>query len=178
MARTDAITFDTEKRLDELAFFASGDGRPHRWSVMDSDAGRGLAGFSPPIQIEIAWRLRLPSARRRTRRLRVNALHDQLQQVDRAAGVFVRFRSPDDYYAVRASALENNVSLCRIAAGRRESEPEAWTSTGRARRGIRSASRPAAASGIFRRQGAFCRDRQKASGPSQARSACGPRPTA
>jgi len=41
-------------------------------------------------------------------------------KINRAAGVFVRFRSPDDYYAVRASALENNVNLYRIAAGRRE----------------------------------------------------------
>ena len=37
-----------------------------------------------------------------------------------AAGVFVRFRSPDDHYAVRADALENRVTLYRIAAGRRE----------------------------------------------------------
>jgi hypothetical protein len=41
-------------------------------------------------------------------------------KIDRAAGVVVRFRSPDDYYAVRASALENNVNIYRIAAGRRE----------------------------------------------------------
>ena len=41
-------------------------------------------------------------------------------KIDRAAGVFVRFRSPDDYYAVRANALENNVNLYRVAAGRRE----------------------------------------------------------
>jgi hypothetical protein len=41
-------------------------------------------------------------------------------KTDQAAGLFVRFRSPDDYYAVRADALENSVTLYRIAAGRRE----------------------------------------------------------
>jgi hypothetical protein len=41
-------------------------------------------------------------------------------KTDQAAGVFVRFRSPDDYYAARASALENNVRLYRVVAGRRE----------------------------------------------------------
>jgi hypothetical protein len=41
-------------------------------------------------------------------------------KIDRAVGVFVRFRSPDDHYAVRADALENSVTLYRIAAGRRE----------------------------------------------------------
>jgi hypothetical protein len=41
-------------------------------------------------------------------------------KIDQAAGVFVRFKSPDDYYAARADALENNVSLYRIAGGRRE----------------------------------------------------------
>ena len=40
---TDVITFDTAKRLDDFVFFASGDGRPHRWLVIDNDAGRGLA---------------------------------------------------------------------------------------------------------------------------------------
>jgi hypothetical protein len=41
-------------------------------------------------------------------------------KVDQAAGLFVRYRSPDDHYAVRADALENSVTLYRIAAGRRE----------------------------------------------------------
>src|SRR5258707_11254822 len=41
-------------------------------------------------------------------------------KTDQAAGLFVRFRSPDDYYAARANALENNVNLYRVVAGRRE----------------------------------------------------------
>jgi hypothetical protein len=39
---------------------------------------------------------------------------------DQAAGLVVRFRSHDDFYTVRAGALENNLILYRVAAGRRE----------------------------------------------------------
>ena len=41
-------------------------------------------------------------------------------ETDQAAGVFVRFTSVDDYYVARASALENNVGLYRVVAGKRE----------------------------------------------------------
>jgi hypothetical protein len=116
---TDAITFDTAKRLDDFVFFASGDGRPHRWLVIDSDAGRGLAQIaSDPNENRLAFALYRPLAGRDvyvSTRFMTNS-----SKIDRAAGVVVRFRSPDDYYAVRASALENNVNLYRIAAGRRE----------------------------------------------------------
>jgi hypothetical protein len=116
---TDAITFDTAKRLDDFVFFASGDGRPHRWLVIDSDAGRGLAQIaSDPNENRLAFALYRPLAGRDvyvSTRFMTNS-----SKIDRAAGVFVRFRLPDDYYAVRANALENNVNLYRIAAGRRE----------------------------------------------------------
>ena len=62
---TDAITFDTEKRLDDFVFFASGDGRPHRWSVIYSDAGRGLAQIaSDPNENRLAFALYRPLAGR------------------------------------------------------------------------------------------------------------------
>jgi len=116
---TDAIAFDTAKRLDDFVFFASGDGRPHRWLVLDSDAGRGLAQIgSDPNENGLAFALYRPLAGRDayvSARFVANS-----SRIDRTAGVLVRFRSPDDYYAVRASALENNVNLYRVEAGKRE----------------------------------------------------------
>ena len=116
---TDAITFETAKRLDDFVLFASGDGRPHRWLVIDSDAGRGLAQIaSDPNENHLAFALYRPLAGRDvyvSTRFMTNS-----RKIDQAAGVFVRFRSPDDYYAVRANARENNVNLYRVAAGRRE----------------------------------------------------------
>lgn len=40
--------------------------------------------------------------------------------VDQAGGIAVRFTSPDDYYLVRANALEDNVRFYRIVKGRRQ----------------------------------------------------------
>lgn len=41
-------------------------------------------------------------------------------RIDQAGGIAVRLTSPDDYYVVRANALENNVRFYRVAHGRRE----------------------------------------------------------
>jgi hypothetical protein len=38
---------------------------------------------------------------------------------DQAAGIVWRFQDPDNYYLVRANALENNVVLYKVAAGAR-----------------------------------------------------------
>ena len=39
--------------------------------------------------------------------------------VDRAAGIAVRLSDPDNYYVVRANALEDNVRLYRVVSGQR-----------------------------------------------------------
>jgi hypothetical protein len=39
--------------------------------------------------------------------------------IDRAAGIAVRLIDPDNYYVVRANALEDNVNLYRVIKGRR-----------------------------------------------------------
>jgi hypothetical protein len=116
---TNAITFDTINRLDDFDFAASGDGRPSRWLVIDNDAGRGLAQIHPePNENRLAFALYRPLSGRdvyvSTRFMTISG------KIGQAAGLFVRFRSSDDYYAVRANALENNVNLYRVVAGRRE----------------------------------------------------------
>ena len=40
-------------------------------------------------------------------------------RVDRAAGLVARLRDANNYYVVRANALENNVNLYKVEAGRR-----------------------------------------------------------
>jgi hypothetical protein len=40
--------------------------------------------------------------------------------VDQAGGIAVRLLTPDDYYLVRANALEDNVRFYRVIRGRRE----------------------------------------------------------
>jgi hypothetical protein len=115
----DDITFDTAKRLDDFEFATSGNGKPDEWLIIDNDAGRALA----PIDTEanenrLSFAINRPFSGRdvnvSTRFMTISG------KIDQAAGAFVRFGSPDDYYAVRANALENNLTLYRIVAGRRE----------------------------------------------------------
>jgi hypothetical protein len=40
-------------------------------------------------------------------------------KVDQACGIAVRLATPDDYYCVRANALEDNVNFDRVVKGRR-----------------------------------------------------------
>ena len=116
---TDAITFDTAKRLDDFDFASSDGGRLGEWFVIDNDAGRGLAQIAPePTEHRSAFAIYRPFSERdvyvSTRFMTISG------KVNQTAGIFVRFRSSDDHYAVRANTLENNVNLYRIVAGKRE----------------------------------------------------------
>ncbi|UEM13353.1 hypothetical protein J4G43_003150 [Bradyrhizobium barranii subsp. barranii] len=114
----DTVTFDTSERLADFDFGALGDGGPPKWSIIDDDAGRGLARTaSEPSESRLAFAFYRHFSGRdvyASTRFLTNGKNDP------AAGLVVRFRSPDDHYAVRADAIENSVTLYRIAAGRRE----------------------------------------------------------
>jgi hypothetical protein len=139
-----AITFNTANRLDDFDFAASGDGRLSKWLVIDNDAGRGLAQIDPePNENRLALAVYRPHSGRdvhvSTRFMTVSG------KISQAAGLLVRFSSSDDYYAARADALESNVNLYRVAAGRRELiggmeinvSGQAWHTLGIAARGDR-----------------------------------------
>ncbi|MET4176956.1 hypothetical protein [Bradyrhizobium sp. LA6.8] len=92
----DAIMFDMAERLADFDFIASGDGGPGNWSVVDNDAGRGLAQTGPePNENRLAFAFYRPFSERdvyvSTRFLTNTGKNDQ------AAGLVVRFRSPGDY---------------------------------------------------------------------------------
>jgi hypothetical protein len=115
----DAITFDAAKRLDDFDFASSGDGRTGEWLIIDHDAGRALAQINTePGENRLSFAIYRPFSGRdvyvSTRFMTISG------KVDQSAGVFVRFRSADDYYAVRANALENNVNLYRVVGGKRQ----------------------------------------------------------
>jgi hypothetical protein len=115
----DTITFDTAKRLDNFEFATSGNGKPREWWIIDNDAGRALAPIdTQATDNRLSFAIYRPFSGRdvsvSTRFMTISG------KIDQAAGVFVRFRSSDDYYALRASALENNVNLYRVLAGKRD----------------------------------------------------------
>ena len=115
----DAITFDISKGFDDFEFATAGDGKPVEWSIIENDAGRVLAQIdTDPTDNRFPLAIHRPFTGRDVyvsiRFMTISGKTDQ------AAGVFVRFASVDDYYVARASALENNVGLYRVVAGRRE----------------------------------------------------------
>lgn len=97
-------------------------GAPGRWSVQDERNGRFLRQLDPdptgarfPVavlsdltasEVDLSVKFRPVSGR-----------------VDRAAGLVWRFQDEDNYYVVRANALENNVVLYKVEGGKRTDLP-------------------------------------------------------
>jgi hypothetical protein len=100
----------------------TGPGQPGRWEVIEDDqasGGRALAQVSQdptdsrfplliymptvPADVEVRTRLRPVSGK-----------------VDQAGGLAVRLLDPDNYYVVRANALEGNVRFYKVVGGKRQ----------------------------------------------------------
>jgi hypothetical protein len=103
-------------------FARTGQGGPGRWTVAadpSASAGRAIEQTSAdttdyrfPLAIYGA-----ASARNVDVSISFKALSGK---VDRAGGIAVRLTDADNYYVVRANALEDNVRFYRIVKGRRE----------------------------------------------------------
>jgi hypothetical protein len=114
----EAITFDTSKGLDDFAFATVGDGKPGEWSIVENDAGRVLTQIDPdPADNRFSLAIYQPFS---GRDVYVSVRFMTISGETQAAGVFVRFTSVADYYVARANALENNVGLYRVVAGKQE----------------------------------------------------------
>src|SRR5215210_730950 len=103
-------------------FRLTGRGSPGRWTVVGDEsavAGRAIEQVSTD-----ATDYRFPlaiytegEAKNLDMTIRFKAISGK---VDRAGGLAVRLVSPNDYYVVRANALENNVRFYRVVKGNRE----------------------------------------------------------
>jgi hypothetical protein len=131
------IKFDVSKGLDEFEFARTGSGNPGQWSIAQRDGIQALAQTSTDTTDN-----RFPLAIYRpfsgcdvdvsTRFMAVTGT------VDQAGGIVIRLASANDYYVVRANALEDNVRFYRVVAGRREMlagantkvSPQAWHALG------------------------------------------------
>jgi hypothetical protein len=100
----------------------TGTGKPGRWEVVEdagAEGGRALAQLNVdrtdyrfPLAIYMPT---VPSEVEAT--VRFQAISGK---VDRAGGLAVRLVDRNNYYVVRANALENNVRFYRVVAGRRQ----------------------------------------------------------
>jgi hypothetical protein len=142
----DMIKFDLVKGLEEFEFAGTGGGTPGEWSIVRSGAIQVLAQTSTdstdnrfPLAIYRPFSGRDVDVS--TRFLPVAG------KVDQAGGIVIRLMSANDYYVVRANALEDNVRFYRVVGGRREMlggantkvSSQAWHALGIVARGDRFA---------------------------------------
>jgi hypothetical protein len=102
--------------------FLTGNGSPGRWEVVKDDTaegGQALAQVSTdPTDYRFPLLIYMPTVPADVEApIRFKAISGK---VDQAAGVAVRLVDRNYYYVVRANALEDNVRLYRLVAGRRE----------------------------------------------------------
>jgi hypothetical protein len=105
-----------------FSFARTGQGSSGEWTVVaDPTAKAGLAieqtstdatDYRFPLAISDSL-----SAKNMKAEIRFKAVGGK---VDRAAGIAVRIADPDNYYVVRANALEDNVRFYRVVAGKRQ----------------------------------------------------------
>jgi hypothetical protein len=103
-------------------FQHTGHGSPGRWTVVGDEraaAGRAIEQVSTD-----ATDYRFPLAiygQGEAKNLQVTVRFKAISgQIDRAGGLALRLMNADNYYVVRANALENNVRFYRIVNGNRE----------------------------------------------------------
>jgi hypothetical protein len=120
--RIDLSKAEPNLEPEDFTFWRTGRGEAARWTIVaDATAsqGRAIAQVSTdrtdyrfPIAVYKPF-----SGTNLEAKLRFKAVAGS---VDEAGGIAVRLTTPDDYYVVRANALEDNVRFYRMVKGRRE----------------------------------------------------------
>lgn len=106
----------------EFEFGRTGQGGPPRWLVVGDATASGSRAIEQASTDRTDYRFPLAiykavSARDVDVSLRFKPVAGT---VDQAGGIAVRLSDADNYYVVRANALEDNVRFYRVAKGRRE----------------------------------------------------------
>jgi hypothetical protein len=107
---------------EDFDFGLTGQGGPGQWAVIADPTATGGRAIEQSSTERTDYRFPLAIHRPLTARnvdvsLRFKAVAGT---VDRAGGIAVRLADPDNYYVVRANALEDNVRFYRVVKGRRE----------------------------------------------------------
>jgi hypothetical protein len=126
-AQTGAIMIPVETMTvgaapTDFEFARTGQGGPSQWVVVDDSSAAGSHAIEQSSTDRTDYRFPLAvyqpvTAKNVEVTLRFKPVAGR---VDQAGGIAVRLASPNDYYLVRANALEDNVRFYRIVKGRRE----------------------------------------------------------
>jgi hypothetical protein len=106
----------------DFTFWRTGQGGPAEWRVVDDPTATKQKAIAQTSKDTTDYRFPLAaykpvSAKDVEVTIRLKAVSGK---VDEAGGIAVRLTTPDDYYVVRANALEDNVRFYRVVKGRRE----------------------------------------------------------
>lgn len=106
----------------DFTFWHTGGGGPTDWRVVSDPTAAGQAAIAQTSTDTTGYRFPLAvfkpvSAKDVDVTLRFKPVAGK---VDQAGGIAVRLTTYDDYYVVRANALEDNVRFYRMVKGRRE----------------------------------------------------------
>jgi hypothetical protein len=107
---------------EDFAFSRTGGGDVGEWRVVDDPTASNRRVIAQTSTDTTDYRFPLAiyqrvSAKNIDVKMRFKPVDGK---VDQAGGIVVRLTTPDDYYVVRANALEDNVRFYRVVKGRRE----------------------------------------------------------
>ena len=105
----------------DFEFWRTGQGGPGRWAVVGDATASGGRAIEQESTDQTDFRFPLAiykplSAKNVEVAVRFKSVAGK---VDQAGGIAVRLTSPDNYYVVRANALEDNVRFYHVIKGRR-----------------------------------------------------------
>jgi hypothetical protein len=107
---------------EDFAFSRTGGGAVGEWRVVDDPTASNRRVIAQTSVDPTDYRFPLAVYQR----VSVKNVDVQMRfkpvagKVDQAGGIIVRLATPDDYYVVRANALEDNVRFYRVVKGKRQ----------------------------------------------------------
>jgi hypothetical protein len=107
---------------DGFEFARTGQGGPAQWTVVADASAAGGRAIEQTSTDRTDYRFPLAIHKATTvANLEVTVRFKAISgKVDQAGGIALRLADPDNYYVVRANALEDNVRFYRVVKGRRE----------------------------------------------------------
>jgi hypothetical protein len=119
--KVDLTGMDTGLEPDGFTFWRTGEGAPAEWAVVADPSATEKQAIAQISKDTTDYRFPLAiykpvSAKNVDVTVRFKPVSGK---VDQAGGIAVRLTTPDDYYVVRANALEDNVNFYRVVKGRR-----------------------------------------------------------
>ena len=106
----------------EFTVGRTGQGAPAQWAIVSDPTAAGGRAIAQTSTDKTDYRFPLAiykpySGKNLEASVRFKPVSGS---VDQAGGIALRLQTPDDYYVVRANALEDNVRFYRVVKGKRE----------------------------------------------------------